>query len=230
MTENQWLTEKRHTQGMLWCLKSAGKVTRTKLGKRKLRLYACGCCRLIWDQLQDRRLRDAVEIAERFAEGQATKEELEAAHSNTGELWVGGLERDAPGVQQRTAACLARDTLKVNAFSAAFYMTVYPVPLAGCFETARGETLLCNLIRCVFGNPFRAPPAINRNWVEWNNGIIRKLAASIYQERRFQELGVLADALSDAGCDNEEILGHCRQLGADHCRGCWVLDLLRSNE
>ena len=36
---------------------------------------------------------------------------------------------------------------------------------------------------------------------------------------------ILADALQDAGCDNEDILSHCRGEGP-HVRGCWVLDLL----
>jgi hypothetical protein len=36
---------------------------------------------------------------------------------------------------------------------------------------------------------------------------------------------ILADALQDAGCDNEDILNHCRQPG-EHVRGCFVVDLL----
>jgi hypothetical protein len=35
----------------------------------------------------------------------------------------------------------------------------------------------------------------------------------------------LADALQDSGCDNEDILSHCRQL-SEHVRGCWVMDLV----
>jgi hypothetical protein len=37
---------------------------------------------------------------------------------------------------------------------------------------------------------------------------------------------ILADALQDAGCDNTDILNHCRDANAPHVRGCWVVDLL----
>ncbi|HUR53438.1 MAG TPA: hypothetical protein VMZ71_04880 [Gemmataceae bacterium] len=51
------------------------------------------------------------------------------------------------------------------------------------------------------------------------------LANGIYEERAFDRLPILADALQDAGCDNDGILTHCRGDGA-HVRGCWVVDLL----
>ena len=47
----------------------------------------------------------------------------------------------------------------------------------------------------------------------------------IDDDRAFDRLPVLADALQDAGCDNADILTHCRS-GGEHVRGCWVLDLL----
>jgi hypothetical protein len=50
-------------------------------------------------------------------------------------------------------------------------------------------------------------------------------AAEIYETQRFHEMPILADALEDAGCDDPDILSHCREPGA-HARGCWVLDLL----
>ncbi len=36
---------------------------------------------------------------------------------------------------------------------------------------------------------------------------------------------ILADALEEAGCDNAEVLTHCREPGV-HVRGCWVVDLV----
>ncbi len=47
---------------------------------------------------------------------------------------------------------------------------------------------------------------------------------TIYEERRFDNLPILADALEEAGCDNPAILGHLRQQGQVHVRGCWCLD------
>jgi hypothetical protein len=70
----------------------------------------------------------------------------------------------------------------------------------------------------------------------WNDGTIRRLAEGIYEERQMPErtldtarLAVLADALLDAGCDNAEILSHCRGPGP-HVRGCWALDLILGKE
>jgi hypothetical protein len=58
---------------------------------------------------------------------------------------------------------------------------------------------------------------------------VRHLAEGIYEERAFERMGVLGDALEDAGCHDEVILAHCRQ-GPDHVRGCWVLDLILGRE
>jgi hypothetical protein len=78
----------------------------------------------------------------------------------------------------------------------------------------------------IFGNPFRAAPSIDRKWLRWNDGTVVRLAAAIYDERSFDRMPVLADALRDSGCDSGEIFGHLRQRGQVHVRGCWVLDLL----
>jgi hypothetical protein len=90
--------------------------------------------------------------------------------------------------------------------------------------TERGATeypYLCKLIRDLFQNPFRnimvgsarlAPNVVT-------------LAQAIYDDRAFDRLPLLADALEEAGCDNQEILDHCRSNN-EHVRGCWVVDLI----
>ena len=55
---------------------------------------------------------------------------------------------------------------------------------------------------------------------------MRRLAQGIYDERAFDRLPVLGDALEDAGCHDDAVLGHCRQQGKQHVRGCWLGDLL----
>ena len=55
------------------------------------------------------------------------------------------------------------------------------------------------------------------------------LATGIYTERAFDRMPILADALEDAGCDNADILEHCRGDGP-HVRGCWVVDLILEKE
>jgi hypothetical protein len=87
--------------------------------------------------------------------------------------------------------------------------------------TAAQQRRLGQLIRDVFGNPLRPlvfDPA-------WRTGSLVKLGRAIYQERTFDGLPILADALEDAGCHDADILGHCRQPG-EHVRGCWVVDLI----
>jgi hypothetical protein len=79
----------------------------------------------------------------------------------------------------------------------------------------------------VFGNPFRL---VTLN-TAWQTPTILALAQAAYDNRilpagtlELDRLAVLADALEEAGCDNADILNHCRQPG-EHVRGCWVVDL-----
>jgi hypothetical protein len=80
------------------------------------------------------------------------------------------------------------------------------------------------LLRDLFGNPFR-PARLDRAVRAWDGGTLGRLARVLYEEGQFGDLPVLADALEDAGCTDETVLGHCRAPGG-HVRGCWVLDLL----
>ncbi len=77
------------------------------------------------------------------------------------------------------------------------------------------------LLHCIFGNPFR-PTNLNPDWI---TSTVESLARTIYEDRAFDRMPILADAMEEAGCDNAEILQHCREPGV-HVRGCWVVDLL----
>ncbi|HJZ60331.1 MAG TPA: hypothetical protein VKE74_35635 [Gemmataceae bacterium] len=78
------------------------------------------------------------------------------------------------------------------------------------------------LLRDIFGNPFR-PVAVDPRWLTSD---VVALARGIYEGRAFDRLPILADALQDAGCENADILGHCRDPQLAHIRGCWVVDLV----
>jgi len=93
-------------------------------------------------------------------------------------------------------------------------------------------------IRDIFGNPFRSfvvdgmgniwrgeHVAIGKDALAWNDGLVRKIAQTIYDEQRFEDMPILCDALEEAGCSNADILTHGRGPGP-HARGCWLLDLL----
>ncbi|QDT24413.1 hypothetical protein HG66A1_62450 [Gimesia chilikensis] len=70
---------------------------------------------------------------------------------------------------------------------------------------------------------------IKRKWLRWNDGYIPQLAQEIYDNRDFERMPLLADALEEAGCKDEDILDHCRKHTV-HARGCWVVDLLLGKE
>jgi hypothetical protein len=80
--------------------------------------------------------------------------------------------------------------------------------------------VVCNSLRDIFGNPWGR----RRQPIPWMSSTVESLAHAIYEEYAFCNMPILADALEDAGCDNAEILNHCREP-KDHVRGCWVLDL-----
>jgi hypothetical protein len=80
------------------------------------------------------------------------------------------------------------------------------------------------LIREIFGNPFR-PIQVNPEWLAWKCGTAAALARTIYEDRAFGRMPILADALEEAGCQDAYILDHCRHANS-HVRGCWVIDVL----
>jgi hypothetical protein len=82
------------------------------------------------------------------------------------------------------------------------------------------------LLRDIFGNPFR-PIALDPAWLTSD---VLALARGIYDERAFDRMPILADALQDAGCDSEDVLNHCRDANQVHVRGCWVVDLVLGKE
>ena len=76
-----------------------------------------------------------------------------------------------------------------------------------------------SLVHEVFGNPFRTVAFRTR----WRTEAVMALARTMYESRDFSAMPILVDALQDAGCDNDDLLSHCRGPGP-HVRGCWVLD------
>ena len=211
MTEAEW----RVSTDPLKMLTSQRAIS----SKRKLRLFAVACCRRIWPLLSDIRSQRAVEMAERYSDGDlawAQVEQIEEA----ADLAV----RESPG-----EAAAAR--------AAAATLAAWAPPIWGACQAAqwaaqaleshrRDESRFqANLLRCIFGNPVRRSSVIPATVLAWNDGTVRRIAECIYEERAFDRLPILADALLDAGCDNEELIAHCRSAGP-HVRGCWALDLI----
>jgi hypothetical protein len=212
MTEEEWLTCDQ-PQAMLDSLPDG-------VSERKLRLFACACCRRVWRLLSDARSKGAVEIAERHADGQATLDELE---KSAREAWDASLHtHEAALHSSRAAWCAAETSPHFCAREAA--ADAVAATVCDPDDPEAEEAAQAALLHDIFGNPFRAV-ALAPSWLAWNDRAVLKLAQAIYNDRRFGDLRILADALEDAGCDNAEILAHCRS-GGEHVRGCWVVDLL----
>jgi len=203
----------------------------TKASDRKQRLLACGYCRCIWDFLDDERSRIAVEVAERYADGSATEIERLAASSDAytllGSAW-------SSARQAAAASAAPTPYLVANLIAGTASMAIAQIRLTGgCgpkspyrkqdFNGARGKEAV--LLRDIFGNPFKLV-TLNPTWL---TSPVTNIADSIYQDRAFDRMPILGDALEDAGCTNAAILEHCRS-GGEHVRGCWVVDLSLGKE
>ena len=218
MTERKWLTGSSDPQAMLAFLSG-------RASDRKFRLYAAACCRRIWEQIPEPRSRAAVEAAEQHADGFIDNSALTTAWCAAAEVLKKLMKRHPIRKGKHPARDAAFGAMTVafpEAFRAAegcaaMARSLDPTPAA---EKAEAKWQ-CAVLRDLFGNPFR-PLVAEPRWLTAN---VVELACTIYEERAFERMPILADALMDAGCDNEEMLEHCRGEGP-HVRGCWVVDLV----
>ena len=216
MTEFDWLSATDPEPMLTFLLHS------DRGSQRKLRQFFCACARRMWPQLgQDSRI--AVITAERYIDGLAGEDKLRGArraaqNAESREhmrIWVQGAR---PFRGRKAAGSETVGAARVASLAVAFQnyrLDQWSVwPLSGAVQTA--------LLRDIFGlMPFRRTP-LHPSWRTTN---VIDLARTIYEERTFDRLPILADALMDAGCTEDEILMHCRSEGP-HVRGCWVIDLL----
>ena len=79
-----------------------------------------------------------------------------------------------------------------------------------------------DILRDIFGDPF-GPAVIDL--IVWLTPSVMTLAESVHNERAFHRMALLGDALEAAGCDNPDMLDHCRSHKG-HFRGCWVVDAI----
>jgi hypothetical protein len=85
----------------------------------------------------------------------------------------------------------------------------------------RAKARVAAVVREIFGNPFRSITFSP----DWGTDSVIALARRAHEVWEFSALPILADALQEAGCDNADILNHCRGPGP-HVHGCWVVDLV----
>jgi hypothetical protein len=166
------------------------------LDDRKLRLFACACCRRLPILMEDDRNVRAIEVAEQYADGLVAKRELKKARKAARIPWLTSFEPYDEAV------------LAINATRQ--------------FLPARQQEHICSLLRDLTGNPFR-PVRFKPSWLRANGGAVQQLAQAIHAEQRWEEMPILGDALEDAGCVDPTILDHCRRPG-EHAVGCWLID------
>jgi hypothetical protein len=244
MTEAEWLSETTPFD-MFEHIKKEARSRRAALPHRQLRLYGCAACRLVWPLLTEEASRKGVEVSERFADGLAKRSELGRARETAaavalalkpareGKLLV-ATGKHPPSLAAEMATWASAESIQdvVEMLSTAAAGLVLALKTRAVDEkeiaTLR-EALrrLDRLFRDIFGNPFHPMPSIAPGVRTWNDGAVVKMAKVIYDERAFDRLPILADALEDAGCDDTDILGHCRSAEL-HVRGCWLVDLLRT--
>jgi hypothetical protein len=222
MTETEWLASTDPGE--------MADFVRDRLGDRKFRLFGCACVRLVWKDLPNDTLRQAIETCERFADGVATVEELAMAREVADGTYqgIGDIIADHSAIAV-TALCELEPWFPMGEGSSAGIAAVAAEAWSNeeipwHVAWAQAKEAHCQLLRDIFGNPFRSV-AVDPSWRAWDGGTVVKLAQRIYDERAFDRLPVLADALEEAGCSDPYILNHCRQSG-EHVRGCWAVDAL----
>jgi hypothetical protein len=238
MTEAEWLAS-GDPMGMYWPIKD-------RLSERKAGLFAVACALSIPLPETPEVLKRAVEVVGRAVEG-GDQGEVEGAYKEAEHVCRQAFQDAGHETPPHLLALAAlrltdyRGSEGVCAFHVSLFLGKAVRELLGSEAADRLARLHADLLRDVVGNPFgvnngllarprsrkparrsRPRPAFE---APWRTGEVVGLARSIYEERSFGHLPILADALEDAGCDNAALLGHCRSAGP-HVRGCWVVDRL----
>ena len=211
MTEEQWLT----------CEEPADMVEflRGRVSDRALRLFAVACCRWAWDYLGPTENQQVVETVEECIDqlfGDVGRG-LAALSAIRGKITFEGL--------------LVRDLAQDDAWEAA-HSVAFRVPRTAWTRESetwsRGYKAVSQIVREVFGNPFR-PPSFDP---AWRTPQVRAAAKAGYSNRALPGgeleppgLGALVEALVAAGCNDAAVLDHLRSPGR-HVRGCWAVELL----
>jgi hypothetical protein len=225
MTEEEWLSSPG-----AW---SQFQVVRPHASSRKLRLFGCACVRRTWSSTSPRISQAAVEAAEAIADGTADDRLRQEAYSSAlstveglrTELEAGRRESRLADFHAARAAMALLSPEDDDGWTASTEASKVLRAVSWANQLpgnlfADERDVQAKLIRCIFGNPFR-PLSFDPHW---RTEDVLGLARGIYEDRAFDRLPLLADALMDAGCDDDQVLGHCRSEGP-HARGCWVVDL-----
>ena len=214
MTEAEWLACDEPTALLATAVERGTPV-------RKVRLFYAGCCRAVWDRIRDSRIRKLIELGERVADGEVKADlhykpywkVVRAIRAADQQAKWDGADRQGLGLVE--ALILAGGP----------FPTVGCLPVLAAVPESGGAAGQAQLARDVFGPPSRSssgdPQCLTASAVA--------VARAVYSARDFSAMPILADVLQEAGCEDEQLLRHCRGIGP-HVRGCWVLDWVLGRE
>jgi hypothetical protein len=198
MTEEEWLSS-NGPSAMLYFVQH-------QVSFRKLRLFTCACCRLDWHKFVDERSRIAVMSAETSADSPSPEGVLQTVKQVAKDAYEEAYYGGPAGTDYRPS-------------NAAWALTCGADVTAFSFLDTGARAI--SLIYDIFGNPFRPVTFDPR----WRTSDLVGLAQAIYEDKAFERMPIVGDALMDAGCEEEQIIAHCRGEGP-HVRGCWVVDII----
>jgi hypothetical protein len=196
--------------------------------ERKERLVLVACCRSYAHWTANTGVPLALAAAERYADGLLAASTLRRYRQKVGRVTPDGTGYHTGTLptaeRQATNLCILAATSHGSAGWQPIPQVLHPGILRGDFPPELTRQLPA-ILREIFGNPFR--PVVFSP--EWRTSTVAAIAEAMYELRDFAAMPILADALEDAGCDDEQLLGHCRSPGS-HVRGCWVVDLVLARE
>jgi len=196
---------------------------------RKFRLFAIECCRPLKVLLRDDRSFWALEICEQFAEGVASIESLQKAYVESFTVYE-EIQDDSEGAESAALAIASACWVKQDEWEKSLIEVIdNSIGLSRFFMPWKNakhiqKRKLCRIIRDIFYPPLQSI-LFENDLLTWNNGLIPKLARTIYDSRDFELFPILADAIEEGGCVDDCILHHARER-MEHFRGCWLIDTI----
>lgn len=214
VTEAEWNTS-GHPGPMLELLQG-------RASNRQLRLFACACCRSIWGHVPDGPCRNAVEVSQQFAYGEATADQLAAARKSA----IAAASGAGPRSAAAWAACEAANPSALYAAKVAADEACEQVRRHSPWAADDEARAQAGFLRDIVGNLFRElRPSFFRRWAQ--DPRIQNIVAGARCGELQEDMKALGDELERLGCP-KLIVEHCRSSGP-HVRGCWALELLEAD-
>jgi hypothetical protein len=192
---------------------------RGRTSDRKFRLFAVACYRLFWHRFTDWRCLRAIEVAERFADCEASREELISAREAVRAARIGSAGDFAKKVAGNSGYVAAGDSIHAVFFVVEGYLALTALVREDADAWSTTTQKLLPLVHDIFANPVRPLPPRPES--------IAPLAEEIYAER-WDLMPLLGEWLQERGFWTEG--EHCLDPNIRHVKGCWVVDWITGRD